>query len=280
MSSSAMARRKRAAAPPPPQQQGTRQNNYASSSPAAYDRQPQTRDLQSEMTSNKPMSIQQILSIIDSRIRTLEEFRQTFADEKFAAPTNTSTNVDIDIDSILQQVKQAEMSAVKTIENASNKSIVDIQSATDKAQMETLQSESVPEMVTSTLDESVTQEYETRFTMIVTEINELKDMLLKVQSFTMEVNKSLMEERLEMMKSVQGIMENNIEESNAMITGSEDEASTGSQRCDEVKCTLETVMETLAEEETIVVESDQDQEQPLELDSELESELEQNVTFT
>ena len=278
MSSSAMARRKRAAAPPPPQQQGTRQNNYASSSPAAYDRQPQTRDLQSEMTSNKPMSIQQILSIIDSRIRTLEEFRQTFADEKFAAPTNTSTNVDIDIDSILQQVKQAEMSAVKTIENASNKSIVDIQSATDKAQMETLQSESVPEMVTSTLDESVTQEYETRFTMIVTEINELKDMLLKVQSFTMEVNKSLMEERLEMMKSVQGIMENNIEESNTMITGSEDGASTESQTCDEVKSTLETVMETLAEEETIVVESDQDQEQPLELVS--ESELEQNVTFT
>jgi hypothetical protein len=280
MSSSAMARRKRAAAPPPPQPQGTRQNNYASSSPAAYDRQPQTRDLQSEMTSNKPMSIQQILSIIDSRIRTLEEFRQTFADEKFAAPTNTSTNVDIDIDSILQQVKQAEMSAVKTIENASNKSIVEIQSATDMAQMETLQSESVPEMVSSTLEESVTQEYETRFTMIVTEINELKDMLLKVQSFTMEVNKSLMEERLEMMKSVQGIMENNIEESNTMITGSEDEAFTESQRCDEVKSTLETVMETLAEEETIVVESDQDQEQPLVSELESESELEQNVTFT
>ena len=39
------------------------------------------------------------------------------------------------------------------------------------------------------------QEYEARFQMLATEINDIKDILLKLQSFTMEVNKTLFEER-------------------------------------------------------------------------------------
>ena len=40
------------------------------------------------------------------------------------------------------------------------------------------------------------QEYEARFQMLATEINDIKDMLLKLQSFTMEVNKTLFDERV------------------------------------------------------------------------------------
>jgi hypothetical protein len=40
------------------------------------------------------------------------------------------------------------------------------------------------------------QELDGRFEVLVEEINNLKDMLLKLQSYTMDVNKTLMEERV------------------------------------------------------------------------------------
>ena len=45
----------------------------------------------------------------------------------------------------------------------------------------------------------MTQEYEERFILLATEIHELKDMMLKLQSFTMEVNQSLVTDRNKMM---------------------------------------------------------------------------------
>ncbi len=41
----------------------------------------------------------------------------------------------------------------------------------------------------------IIDEYDARFEMLATQINELKDTLMKLQSFTMDVNKTLFEER-------------------------------------------------------------------------------------
>lgn len=41
----------------------------------------------------------------------------------------------------------------------------------------------------------IVDEYDARFEMLATQINEMKDALMKLQSFTMDVNKTLFEER-------------------------------------------------------------------------------------
>jgi len=50
--------------------------------------------------------------------------------------------------------------------------------------------------VSITSNDVFVQELEGRFEVLVEEINNLKDMLLKLQSYTMDVNKTLMEERV------------------------------------------------------------------------------------
>ena len=42
-------------------------------------------------------------------------------------------------------------------------------------------------------------EYESRFNLLATEINQLKDIVMKLQSYTMDVNKTLLEERVHFM---------------------------------------------------------------------------------
>lgn len=58
------------------------------------------------------------------------------------------------------------------------------------------------------------EEYEQRFNLIVEEISELKEMVLKLQSFTMEVNKTLFDERIKVLSSENIITnkENSIED--------------------------------------------------------------------
>lgn len=53
---------------------------------------------------------------------------------------------------------------------------------------------------TSAVDDSLKEtldEYESRFEMLADQINYLKDTLMKLQTFTMEVNKTLFEERVQ-----------------------------------------------------------------------------------
>jgi hypothetical protein len=65
------------------------------------------------------------------------------------------------------------------------------------------QMEKQPETVeTPVIDDSWKQilpEYESRFEMLLTEINDLKDVVMKLQSYTMDVNKTLLEERVHYM---------------------------------------------------------------------------------
>ena len=59
---------------------------------------------------------------------------------------------------------------------------------------------------TSSLDmetlKPMLDEYDSRFEMLATEINELKDTVLKLQSFTMEVNQAMYEDLMEKKKNV------------------------------------------------------------------------------
>lgn len=57
--------------------------------------------------------------------------------------------------------------------------------------------------ITNEVDESLREtleEYESRFEMLAEQINHIKDTLMKLQTFTMDVNKTLLEERVHIMK--------------------------------------------------------------------------------
>ena len=48
----------------------------------------------------------------------------------------------------------------------------------------------------------IVEEFNTRFEMIVAEINSLKDVVLKLQSYTMDVNKMLVDERIHILSDL------------------------------------------------------------------------------
>jgi hypothetical protein len=91
-----------------------------------------------------------------------------------SAPVSSNANAKKNIP--LSQILTVIDTRLKTLENA--KPEVSIQPIQEKA-----------------INDEIVQEYEARFQMLVTEINDIKDMLLKLQSFTMEINKTLFEER-------------------------------------------------------------------------------------
>jgi hypothetical protein len=60
----------------------------------------------------------------------------------------------------------------------------------------------------------VVNEFNNRFEIIVTEINDLKDILIRLQAYTMDVNKTLVEERIHVLSDLdtnQLLSENNIQ---------------------------------------------------------------------
>jgi hypothetical protein len=56
--------------------------------------------------------------------------------------------------------------------------------------------------ISSGFDSKIIDEYNTRFEILANEIGELKDIILKLQSFTMEVNKSLYDDRIHIMSEI------------------------------------------------------------------------------
>lgn len=67
------------------------------------------------------------------------------------------------------------------------------------------------------------QELEGRFEVLVEEINNLKDMLLKLQSYTMDVNKTLMEERVRVFSDLGSMSDkHNIGHQNEIIDDQQD----------------------------------------------------------
>jgi septation ring formation regulator EzrA len=55
---------------------------------------------------------------------------------------------------------------------------------------------------------AIVEEFNTRYSILAQEIDSLKDMLLKLQSFTMEVNKTLMDERIRVFSDIETINTN------------------------------------------------------------------------
>jgi hypothetical protein len=60
------------------------------------------------------------------------------------------------------------------------------------------------ETVTVSDFSDVIDEFNSRFAMFAEEISEMKDIILKLQSYTMEVNKTLMEERVRILSDMDG----------------------------------------------------------------------------
>ena len=107
---------------------------------------PQIQQPQQQQTAAKPMTLPQVLKILDSRLSTLE---------KSAKDTVPSESVNSNI------VVQEETNAIKEILN----------------------------------------EYDERFQMLAGEIQEMKSALMKLQTYTMDVNKTLLEERVQYMNT-------------------------------------------------------------------------------
>lgn len=74
------------------------------------------------------------------------------------------------------------------------------------AATETTPSPQIAEVVSSWKEFQA--EYDSRFNLLVTEINELKDIVMKLQSYTMDVNKTLLEERVHFMADLSEVKEN------------------------------------------------------------------------
>jgi hypothetical protein len=67
-------------------------------------------------------------------------------------------------------------------------------------QRNVLQLQSIPEADSSI--QEILSEYNARFDMLVEEITSLKDIVLKLQSYTMDVNKTLLEERIQILSDL------------------------------------------------------------------------------
>ena len=89
----------------------------------------------------------------------------------------------------------------------------------------------VPDLATTTpaktyddVISSLQSEYDSRFDMLATEINQMKDIVLKLQSYTMDVNKTLLEERVHFMADLSDVKENIVMETTTIAEEDEEDA--------------------------------------------------------
>lgn len=140
---SSVARKRRAEAPQSQPQQAPQYNPNIQAQPQSL-----------SQSQNKPMgtglTLPQVISVIDSRLITLETFMK-------------ETKHDSD-------KKVSFVSAAPTVETQPNPDFVD--------------------------------EVQTRFDILAREIADLKDVVLKLQSYTMDVNKTLLEERIQILSDL------------------------------------------------------------------------------
>ena len=88
---------------------------------------------------------------------------------------------------------------------------------------------------------SVIQEYESRFTMLAEEIADIKDVLIKLQSFSMEINKDLHNERIRILSDIENttndiiedIDDNNILLKNTITTETNEESNDNEDNIEE-----------------------------------------------
>lgn len=167
MSAANAAARKRRAATDAAPQVVNRPNQFGSQNP--------TNNLSAPTGSPQPpqqgFTLQQVISVIDTRLMKLEDHMKRTEEEKNTAPSSSLGR-----------------------ENTKDLQI--------------------------TNQEILFQEFDKRFEILAEEISNLKDMLLKLQTYTMDVNKTLMEERVRVFSDL-GDSQNEMlfQSSNLLLSG-------------------------------------------------------------
>jgi len=122
------------------------------------------------------LTLQQVIALVDTRLVTLETFMKETKEQQLSAPGQTPVY------------------------------------SANPIQPATYSSQDIPIQMDNNSDESVSldvvlEDFNNRFITLAGEISELKDMLLKLQTYTMDVNKSLYEDRLRILSDL-GTQEN------------------------------------------------------------------------
>ena len=172
MSSAALARKRRANGVPP----------SSSPQPGPQSSLQQPGQGQAQGQTGRGMTMPQVIHLIDTRLKFLEDFKKD--QETF------NTNTQMTIDKIPEEMDTLKTNTANMLIHAKQTSI-EVEPSTPSADI-------VQQSNGITLEDytQFTQEYESRFHTMVTEINDVKDMLMKLQTFTMDVNKKLLEEHL------------------------------------------------------------------------------------
>jgi hypothetical protein len=113
---------------------------------------------QQQQQPNTGLTLPQIISVVDKRLLVLETF----------------------------------MKETKEVNKTSQSPSVFVNSNNSSPESEGVSDEGVPKEVFN----NIISEYNQRFEILAVEINNIKDVILKLQSFTMDVNKMLVEERI------------------------------------------------------------------------------------
>lgn len=122
------------------------------------------------------LTLQQVIALVDTRLVTLETFMKETKEQQLSPPGQ-----------------------------------MPVYSA-NPIQPSTYSSQDIPIQMDNNSDESVSldvvlEDFNNRFITLAGEISELKDMLLKLQTFTMDVNKSLYDDRMRILSDL-GTQEN------------------------------------------------------------------------
>ena len=121
--------------------------------------EPNTSPTPVSSSSSQPagLTLPQVISLVDTRLIKLEQFMKETLENKSNNSSNSVSNIEI---------------------RDSESNIID---------------SSDPNQLTDLND--ILEEYNNRFVLLAEEIGQLKDIVLKLQTYTMDVNKMLIEER-------------------------------------------------------------------------------------
>lgn len=119
----------------------------------------------SSSTNTAGLTLPQVISLIDSRLSVLEKFM------------NDTTSVRIQRPVVNENITMTEVSPVQP----------------SPVQPSAIQPSSI---------QPVLDEYNNRFIMLAEEIGQMKDTLIKLQSYTMDVNKMLLDERVNVLSDL------------------------------------------------------------------------------
>lgn len=147
------------------------------------------------------LTLPQVISLIDTRLIKLERFMNETKEQK------ENPNIQM-----MQQTQVQSQSQSQPIMNAEQSTI-------------------------SNLSEII-EEFQQRFVLLAEEINSLKDTIIKLQTYTMDVNKTLLEERINILSD--------LGDNNNMYVFQQDENNSSEQETDNSKQTSDFQFDPIA----------------------------------